>query len=373
MKNNVLRFLTLFTLLVTGSLLVFAQETKSFASKRIIEFPDIPGYRTLKCDFHMHTVFSDGSVWPDIRVQEALQDGLDAISITDHIEYQNKAKDIPHPDRNRGYEIARAAARGSGLIVINGAEITRSMPPGHANAIFLKDVNRLNQEDVMEVFREARRQDAFVFWNHPHWTDQQPNGIVPLAPMHLDLFSEGLISGIEIYNEYTYSDEALQIALDHGLTLMGNSDIHGLIDYQFSVPEGGHRPVTLVFATEKSEQAIREALDRGRTAVWFDNTLVGDPAYLAPLVTSSVKAMKKGSGPVQEVVFENSSDADYIFENRSEYTLHNKASVFIVKAHDRTSIFVKTVEELDAFTLRFGVLNTFTSPGSHTEIEFRLE
>ena len=45
----------------------------------LIEFPDVPGYLTLKCDLHMHTVFSDGSVWPNIRVQEALRDGLDAI------------------------------------------------------------------------------------------------------------------------------------------------------------------------------------------------------------------------------------------------------------------------------------------------------
>ena len=31
---------------------------------RKIEFPDIKGYQTLVCDLHMHSVFSDGSVWP---------------------------------------------------------------------------------------------------------------------------------------------------------------------------------------------------------------------------------------------------------------------------------------------------------------------
>ncbi len=30
--------------------------------------PDIPGYKTLKADFHMHTVFSDGQVWPTMRL-----------------------------------------------------------------------------------------------------------------------------------------------------------------------------------------------------------------------------------------------------------------------------------------------------------------
>ena len=61
-----------------------AQPEEPGKGTRAIEFPDIPGYVTLKCDLHMHTVLSDGSVWADIRVQEALRDGLDAISITDH-------------------------------------------------------------------------------------------------------------------------------------------------------------------------------------------------------------------------------------------------------------------------------------------------
>ena len=56
---------------------------------RAIEFPNIPGYLTLKCDLHMHTVFSDGSVWPDIRVEEAVKDGLDAIATTEHFELQS--------------------------------------------------------------------------------------------------------------------------------------------------------------------------------------------------------------------------------------------------------------------------------------------
>ena len=71
-------------------------------SRREIHFPDILGYKTLKCDLHMHTVFSDGLVWPTARVDEAWREGLDAISITDHIEYQPHKKDIP-TNHNRSY------------------------------------------------------------------------------------------------------------------------------------------------------------------------------------------------------------------------------------------------------------------------------
>ncbi len=340
---------------------------------RTIEFPDIPGYKTLKCDLHMHTVFSDGSVWPNIRVQEAIKDGLDAICITDHLEYQPKNTDIPHTDRNRSYQLASEAAIGQDLIVINGAEITRSMPPGHSNAIFLKDANKLNVDDPMEAFKEAKRQGAFVFWNHPHWTSQQKNGVATLTEMHLELLSEGLINGVEIYNDHTFSDEALEIAHKHNLALLGNSDIHGLIDWTFEVPRGGHRPVTLVFAEEKNETSLKEAFLHQRSVVWFDNTLVGSEEFLAPLVKQSLKVSRLGKSMVQTLMIENVSDADYILENDSDYTLHNQASVFIVKSHETTKIQVKTIESLDSFDLKFSVLNAFTAPGKHPEIQIHIQ
>src|SRR6185436_16962013 len=117
----------------------FSQADHSYKMARSLKFPDIPGYKTLKCDFHQYTVFSDGSVWPDIRVQEALMDGLDAISLTEHLEYQPHKDDIPHPDRNRSYNIAVEEAKNHDLIIVKGSEITRKMPPGHNNAIFLSD------------------------------------------------------------------------------------------------------------------------------------------------------------------------------------------------------------------------------------------
>jgi len=67
----------------------------SAAVRKEIRIPDIAGYRTLKCDFHMHTVFSDGNVWPTVRVDEAWREGLDAIAITDHVEYHPHKEDIP--------------------------------------------------------------------------------------------------------------------------------------------------------------------------------------------------------------------------------------------------------------------------------------
>ncbi len=181
---------------------------------REVTFPDIPGYQTLSTDLHTHTVFSDGSVWPDIRVQEALKDNLDAVAMTDHLEYQPHKEDIPHPDRNRSYEIASKQAEDEDLIIIKGSEITRSMPPGHSNAVFIEDANKILTDDATEAFREAKNQGAFIFWNHPFWLSQAADGIPPLSDMHKELIADDMLHGIEVVNMSRYSKEALQIALD---------------------------------------------------------------------------------------------------------------------------------------------------------------
>jgi hypothetical protein len=78
---------------------------------------------TLKCDLHTHIVFSDGLVWPTVRVEEAWREGLDAISITDHIKYQPHKHNIP-TNFNRSYEIALAPAGERDILLIKGTEIT---------------------------------------------------------------------------------------------------------------------------------------------------------------------------------------------------------------------------------------------------------
>ncbi|MEN8250595.1 MAG: Sb-PDE family phosphodiesterase, partial [Bacteroidota bacterium] len=319
-----------------------AQTLHTHLPERAIDFPDIPGYFTLKADLHQHTVFSDGSVWPDIRVEEAIRDGLDVVSMTDHLEYQPHKADIPHPDRNRSFEVATNSAKNSNLIVVNGSEITRSMPPGHANAIFITDANKLLLDDPEDVFQEAHNQGAFVFWNHPNWTPQASDGIARLDKMHKKLIKIGHLNGIEVVNETTYSEEALQIALDNNLTIMGTSDIHGLIDWKFEVPEGGHRPVTLIFAKERTEASVKEALFARRTAVWHNNTLIGREEMLKPLITSSVtikpNATYIGKTEVLKVELVNDSDAEFILYNKSGYTFHVNDDVIMLEPHSVTTI-----------------------------------
>ncbi len=353
--------------ILTCALSAQTQHTHTFG--RAIRFPDIPGYRTLKCDFHIHSVFSDGSVWPDIRVQEALRDSLDAISLTEHLEYQPHSADIPHPDRNRAYQLAEQSARPyEQLLVINGAEITRRMPPGHVNAIFIDDANQLLISDSIEVFREAKRQGAFTFWNHPNWVAHRRDGIATMTDMHQYLIAEGLLHGIEVVNDLTYSDEALQIALDYNLTIMGTSDVHGLVDWQYKIGEGGHRPLTLIFATEKSPEAIKAALLDRRTVAYFNHTLIGRDTWLRPLLEAAItieQATYQSITSVLEVTLRNHSDSPFVLINRSPYTFHASTDIVLIKPNSKMTLEVKTRDLLSDITLAFEVLNAVTAPNTH--------
>ena len=367
-----------------------AQHAQDLAERRIIEFPDVPGYHTLTCDLHTHTVFSDGSVWPDIRVQEALRDGLDCLAITDHIEYQPHIADIPHPDRNRSYEEAVRVLNNimeneeeanqeenkESLLILRGAEITRAMPPGHLNAVLLEDVNPVKVDDATEAIREANRQGAFVFWNHPSWPAQKPDAIAELTDMHRQLIDEGLFHGIEVVNEFWYSDEALQIALDHNLAILGTSDIHGLVDWEYDVPGGGHRPVTLVFAADRSLEGIGEALRMRRTAVWYKDILIGRPEHVQPLIEASlsVKTAEYGEDTsLLHVAIKNTSDAAFTLRNRSEYTFAAATDLIVVKPHAVTWLHVKTGERGFRHDLVFEVLNAVTAPSTHPEWALTIE
>jgi hypothetical protein len=365
------KFLGLF-LLVT-SIVSFSQD-HSHVIGRKLKFPDIPGYKTLKCDLHQHTVFSDGSVWPDIRVQEALMDGLDVISLTEHLEYQPHKDDIPHPDRNRSYDIAIKEAANHDLVIVKGSEITRKMPPGHSNAVFISDPNKLLVSDSIQVFREAKKQGAFIFWNHPNWTPQRKDGMATLTEVHRLLLREKLLDGIEVVNDQTYSDEALQIALDNNLTIMGNSDIHKLIDWDFKVPDGGHRPLTLVFAKEKNAESVKDALMNRRTVAVYKNLLIGRDEFLVPLIESSLKVSSAkyiGRYNVLGLEIENLSSTDITLQNQTGYTLHNNNDMIVLKAGSKTTIEVKTIERKPDVSLKFVVLSGVNAPNKHPFITLK--
>ena len=296
---------------------------------------------------------------------------MSAISITDHLEYQPFSSDIPHPDRNRSYEIAKKAAEGTGLMVINGVEVTRGMPPGHRNAVFLKDANELLIEDPVEGLRAAKAQDAFIFWDHPSWSRHARDGIARLHPMHIELIEEGLIHGIEVVNHYRFSKEAVQIALDYDLTMLGNTDVHGLIDWDW-INHGLHRPSTLIFSETPTEEGLKEALMAGRTVVAQNNLLIGKEDYLVPLINETLAITgteyERHNNSVLDVRIRNNSIHEFILKNTGEFSMHRTSDIIRIKPLDTTLITVNLPERMDEIRLSFEVLSALIGSETHPTI-----
>lgn len=294
---------------VIFALLVFLTASIGAQSRKINQIPDIPGYKTLVCDFHMHTVFSDGSVWPTVRVNEAWYEGIDAIAITDHSE-ENYLKEGMSSDRNKSFEIASNYAKNKDVIVIAGTEITKKMPPGHFNALFIKDANAIVNDDYMKCIEEATGQGAFIIWNHPGWKSQQADTML-WWDEHTELLGNGLLHGIEVANGIEYYPEAINWAREKNLTFLANSDIHSPIHMDYDLDKT-RRTCTLVFATENSEGGIRDALFNGRTIAYFDNLLMGKEEILSAFLHQSL------------FIKHHKSSSIFSFLNPTEFTLDIK-------------------------------------------------
>lgn len=371
---------------------------------RIINFPNTEKYKVIVADLHTHSVFSDGAVWPNVRVEEAVRDGIDLLAITEHLEYQPHIDDIPHPDRNRSFDIAEDIAKNKDLTVINGAEITRMFPPGHINAIFIEDANKLiyldeakiseakeilkevpeesltNYEDlswledaalaslwpVKSALIEARNQNAFTFWNHPAWSSEEFIGQPMLREIHKEFFRDNLLHGIEVANGDGYSEEAFRIALEYGLTVLGTSDVHGLIDWDYPSSIGAHRPVTLILSESNSIDAIKSSLFSGKTVVWFKNNLIGLEDNILELTNSYLKAKKVEileNSDIARVEIENVSDVRFIIQVLDQSSVVNESNLIEIAPNEKTVLQIDNGIEKGSLDVK--ILNAFIAPNKN--------
>ncbi len=331
-----------------------------------ILIPDIPGYQTLKGDFHIHTIFSDGLVWPTVRVEEAWREGLDVIAITDHIEYQPH-KGYTVSDHNTAYQLAQRKADEMNVILVKGTEITKGeVPPGHFNALFIEDANPIENKDASLSIEAAVKQGAFILWNHPGWKRQQPDS-TKWWDYYSTLKSKNRLHGIEIANSNEWYPIALDWCMDKELTVFGNSDIHAPANYKYDFSNRlAHRPITLIFAKERSMQGVKEALFEGRTIAWFGNTIAGKTELVKQLVEASIdlssafRESKKNNTTMCYAELSNNSDIPFILLDKDghELVLEPLSSVIVT--------FEKGSAELN-----YKVMNAFIGAENRLTINIR--
>ena len=325
-------------------------------TRREIRFPDIPGYKTIVADFHTHTVFSDGLVWPTVRMDEAWREGIDAIAVTDHIEYQPHKKYVSD-DHNASYEVALPTAQRKNIMLIKGTEITRDTPPGHFNAVFISDVDPIDTPKFLEAVEAAIDQGGFVFWNHPGWQGPKKGS---WKRVHDMLHEKKWLGGIEVLNAENYYPEAHQWCLDKGLAMLGNSDIH-TPSMRHHTETGDHRALTLVFVKEFTQDGVKEALNDARTAAWGQDRMIGRKEHLGPLFDASIQ--------VFPAHFEDRNNLWVEIENSSHLTYKLKRTgdkgpgTITINADARVIVRVENVSGNGDITLEYEAENVLIAPG----------
>ena len=267
-----------------------------------IVIPQVNGYNVYKADLHTHTMFSDGKVTPEWRVEEAWQDGLDIVAITDHIENRPYVTRIPKylngvevkvenernisVDINASVRLAQEQARKLNMLLIPGTEISRPYKTvGHLNALFTTDNNAVPAEDPLQALRNAKAQGALVQFNHPGTGRTS----LDLTEFEINAYEEGLIDGIEIFNNNGFYPKAIDRALEKGLYMSGNSDVHTTTDIAYSDATLS-RNITLILAKEKTMEAVKDALMNQRTIAYGFDQISGEESLIKDLFNACVTA-----------------------------------------------------------------------------------
>ena len=332
--------------------------------RKEFHLPDVNGYHVYKADLHLHTMFSDGNVTPEFRVQEAWYDGLDVIAITDHIEgrkwegkmlkflkgYLPKGT-VPVNDRvsrqpadkrgiqadlNVSYQSAAAVADEYGMTVIPGAEITREpVAIGHFNALFIKDANKIYDANPAVAIENARQQGALIQHNHPGWRRTS----VKMTEFETQVYEKGYINGIEVMNGSQFYPSVLQRAQERRLYVAANTDMHLTTQLYY---QGEQRNMTVIFAKDKSLKSLKEALKERRTLAYSFGTVAGDEQLVKDFFLACIHAevIKTDANGKHKVMLTNNSSVDFHLNFNGNSVCLDACSSRVVSAGKSLSFIV---------------------------------
>lgn len=258
------------------------------AAAERFDFPPVGEYQVLRCDFHMHTVISDGRLTARERVEESRRLGYDVIAITDH-------------GQTLAYRSAKLVGNQTGVLVLRGLE---SGVQGKEHYVILgvdgtyrpQDSHRWSETEGgqtvyhREQMERVRAHGGLIIWAHPHVGLREPS---------IWGMEQGVIQGIELKNDgvgdgwnstkshgTSWYPNAFEWASKYNLAVFACTDAHG--------SRQANPGVSLLLATERTEKGVMDAIRERRTAAWFDGMLWGRKDVLGQLVGAMVRAEFSG-------------------------------------------------------------------------------
>lgn len=153
--------------------------------------------------------------------------------------------------------------------------------------------------------------------------------------------------------------------MKYNLTMVCNTDEHYDNSSRYAKT---HRPMTLVFAKDKSPESIKEALLARRTALYFDDYLIARPVeaeafFKAAIQVTTERNLRNGE-PILIVKLFNNSDIPFNIQASADFDIERfPFGQTTLTPHDNTTIILKAMWKYPTETpLRLKVSNIITSP-----------
>jgi len=219
--------------------------------------------RPVRCDFHIHTTYSDGHNSVAEMVLRGRELGLDALAITDHNYY---------PGSLEAAEIAKTL--GMNLVCLPGEEV--SLEAAHLLSIGARagvgnSPPRKGYAGLRDAIDQIRALGGKAFICHPYWLLNDGHFHLP-SPEYDRLLQEGGFDGVELLGDVLLEDNLrsllryFELLPDQRPPILGNSDTH-----RNTHTYGGYW--TLVLAKDLSAQGILDAIAEGYSVACVRLTL----------------------------------------------------------------------------------------------------
>jgi hypothetical protein len=250
-------------------------------------YVDMLGKTRVKLGLHTHTTLSDGKATPEEAARIYLEEGYDAIAITDHWRYGDE-DEIEGLKIISGCEYNIGGSDGSHVVHIIGVGMTSDpqIPSdwqGMTKTAFQKSA---------EVIKKIKLYNGLAIVGHPAWSLNTPEQIISL----------GDFDAVEIYNsvsECGMSDRAYSdVIIDQMATAGRLTNIIAVDDtHYYSGDEC--RGWIMVEAMDMDTQSLIRAIRAGR----FYATQ-GPEVHIEKIAPDRVKVV---CSPCQKVVFQSNT------------------------------------------------------------------
>ena len=250
-------------------------------------FVDMLGKTRVKLGLHTHTTVSDGRATPEEAAKIYLDEGYDAIAITDHWAYRGECE-IEGLKILSGCEYNIGGHDGANAIHIVGVGMTSDpqIP------VDWKNMQKTAFSKAAEVIKRIKLHNGLAIVGHPAWSLNTPEQLMTL----------GDFDAIEVFNsvsECGESDRAYSDVIIDQLATAGRLSPMVAVDDTHYYTGDECRGWIMVEATDTDTQAILRAIRAGR----FYSTQ-GPEVHIEKIAPDKVRVV---CSPVNKISFQGNT------------------------------------------------------------------